>query len=104
MLQSLAFPEIDLRQQRIDMPSTNTCHWLVSLAAYQNWSLKGCGFLWLKGKAGAGKSTLMKHALEEVRAIHRGSGTIVTGYFHDTRGSPLEKSVVGLFRSILYQF
>lgn len=94
---------MDSRQASIEAPSHHTCGWLKSLSSYQNWFHQGQGFLWLKGKVGAGKSTLMKHALEETRSVHHGSKTVVAGYFHNSRGAVLEQSPLGLFRSIIYQ-
>ena len=57
--------------------------------------------LWIKGKPGAGKSTLMKHALrhcEEVFADH-----LIVAYFFNARGEILEKTPLGMLRSIVYQ-
>lgn len=94
---------MDHRRQAIRPPSNNACGWLKSLSVYQQWSGQGHGFLWLKSKVGAGKSTLMKHALEEMRTKYEGSGAVVVGHFHDARGTELERSSLGLFRSIIYQ-
>ncbi len=57
--------------------------------------------LWIKGKPGAGKSTLMKHTLrycEEVFADH-----LIVAYFFNARGEILEKTPLGMLRSIVYQ-
>ncbi|KAK4138478.1 hypothetical protein BT67DRAFT_368450, partial [Trichocladium antarcticum] len=56
------------------------------------------GVLWIKGKPGAGKSTLMKHALqhcEEVFVDH-----LIVAYFFNARGEILEKTPLGMLRSI----
>ncbi|KAJ6439239.1 hypothetical protein O9K51_08651 [Purpureocillium lavendulum] len=59
------------------------------------------GFLWIKGKPGAGKSTLMKFALADARKkmMHQ---TIIS-FFFNARGNDLEKSTPGLYRSLLLQ-
>lgn len=60
------------------------------------------GFLWIKGKPGAGKSTIMKQALQRVK--RQLAGTIVISYFFNARGEdPLEKSTLGMYRSLLHQ-
>lgn len=45
----------------------------------------------------------MKHALEKMQTRYDGSGAVVVGHFHDARGTELERSLLGLFRSIVYQ-
>lgn len=94
---------MDYRRQAIRPPSNDTCGWLKSLPVYQQWSGQGHGFLWLKGKVGAGKSTLIKHAVEEMKTKYDESSALVVGHFHDARGTDLERSLLGLFRSIVYQ-
>ncbi|KAK4239627.1 hypothetical protein C8A03DRAFT_42779 [Achaetomium macrosporum] len=59
------------------------------------------GFLWLKGKPGTGKSTLMKFALANARKSMR--DTIVISFFFNARGADLEKSTAGMYRSLLLQ-
>jgi len=57
--------------------------------------------LWIKGKPGAGKSTLMKHALhhyEDIFATH-----LIAAYFFHARGDMLEKTPLGMLRSIVFQ-
>jgi hypothetical protein len=60
----------------------------------------------LKGKPGAGKSTLFKHALRQIKTVPfvRDSRQVLTlSFFFNGRGSELHKSSLGLFRSILFQ-
>jgi hypothetical protein len=55
----------------------------------------------MKGKVGMGKSTLMKHALacqENFFPNH-----LVVAYFFNARGEVLEKTPLGMLRSIIYQ-
>ena len=57
--------------------------------------------LWIKGKPGAGKSTLMKHALrrcDDIFADH-----LIAAYFFHARGDVLEKTPLGMLRSIVFQ-
>jgi len=59
------------------------------------------GLLWIKGKPGAGKSTLVRHVLAtDERASHK---IVFASFFFHARGSVLQKSPLGLFRSLLHQ-
>jgi hypothetical protein len=53
----------------------------------------------VKGKPGAGKSTLMKF----VAAKMKRQQSIVTSFFFNARGDGLEKSTTGMYRSLLSQ-
>jgi ankyrin repeat protein len=59
------------------------------------------GFLWIKGKPGAGKSTLMKFALNH--ALSTMEQAVVVSFFFHARGGQLEKSTLGAYQSILLQ-
>lgn len=59
------------------------------------------GFFWIKGKPGSGKSTLMKFALTEIK--NSAADSIVLSFFFNARGADLEKTTLGLYRSILVQ-
>ena len=52
------------------------------------------------GKPGAGKSTLMKYALKEAP---RKEDTVVVSFFFSARGSAIQKTSMGMFRSLLHQ-
>jgi ankyrin repeat protein len=105
-LQSLSFRNIDSRRHDIASAHQNTCDWLFATAQFQQWQNRGDpksynGVLWIKGKPGAGKSTLMKHALLHYQNSF--SGHAVAAYFFNARGDALEKSPLGMLRSVLYQ-
>ena len=55
--------------------------------------------LWIKGKPGSGKSTLMKHA---VNLAEHNRSRFICFYVHG-RGTELQKTPFGLFRSLLHQ-
>ncbi|KAI0125984.1 hypothetical protein BJ170DRAFT_456668 [Xylariales sp. AK1849] len=83
-----------------------TCQWLLKTHQYLDWlDTKKLdnhyGFLWIKGKPGAGKSTLMKFAVSHARRTLKQK--IVISFFFNARGDDLEKSTVGLYRSLLLQ-
>ncbi|QLI67824.1 Ankyrin-1 [Metarhizium brunneum] len=106
LLESLRFDQIDARQMTIKNAHAKTCKWLLQTPAYLDWLdpnkfNEHFGFLWIKGKPGAGKSTLMKFALANARK--KTKGKIIISFFFNARGSDLEKSTIGLYRSILLQ-
>ncbi|KAH6681007.1 hypothetical protein F5X68DRAFT_243102 [Plectosphaerella plurivora] len=105
-LQSLSFPNMDARQDDIANAYPHTCDWLFSTAKFKEWRdltdpPTHNGVLWIKGKPGAGKSTLMKrtlHRCEEVFNDH-----LIVAYFFNARGKILEQTPLGMLRSIIYQ-
>lgn len=58
--------------------------------------------LWIKGKAGAGKSVIMKKILNTIQKREL-PGFIVAAFFFNARGAELERNTMGMYRSLLYQ-
>ncbi|KAH7175768.1 hypothetical protein EDB81DRAFT_22618 [Dactylonectria macrodidyma] len=103
-LRSLAFPEMDSRSHDIDAAAKGTCTWLLRHQTCTSWASCGRGLLWIKGKPGSGKSTLLRYVLNHVMAIpNTGEGALILSFFLHGRGSELQKTPLGLFRSLLYQ-
>ncbi|KAF4953747.1 hypothetical protein FGADI_5740 [Fusarium gaditjirri] len=103
LIESLEYPEMYRRQIVIKRPWIGTGEWLFRTREYQAW-LKGTHrFLWIKGKAGAGKSVLMKRTLQELQMRSDSGVPAVAFFFFDGSGTGLEKSSTGLLRAILYQ-
>jgi ankyrin repeat protein len=105
-LDALAFPQIDARLLNIKKAHDRTCMWLLEQSEYQDWLdpdkiQKHHGFLWVKGKPGAGKSTMVKYALAHARKEMASS--VIISFFFNARGEALEKSTVGMYRSLLFQ-
>ncbi|KAN0072779.1 ankyrin repeat domain containing protein [Elaphomyces granulatus] len=62
------------------------------------------GFLWIKGKPGAGKSILMKFLFSDAKeSVKSNPNAIIISFFFNARGDYLETSAVGLYRSLLLQ-
>ncbi|CAF9914193.1 MAG: hypothetical protein GOMPHAMPRED_008096 [Gomphillus americanus] len=96
------------RLMTIRNPHPNTCSWLFQHPVYEDWLddshfTRHHGFLWIKGKPGAGKSTLMKFIRKHFDSQSAVSQTSLISFFFNARGSDLEKSTVGMWRSLLSQ-
>ncbi|KAH0431004.1 nacht and ankyrin domain protein [Colletotrichum camelliae] len=106
LLESLTFNQIDARQMTIKRAHAKTCKWVLRSPQYLDWldhtkRDTHHGFLWIKGKPGTGKSTLMKFVSTNYRKKMQQS-TLIT-FFFNARGEQLEKSTVGMYRSLLFQ-
>ncbi|KAI1824905.1 hypothetical protein F4861DRAFT_530659 [Xylaria intraflava] len=108
LMDSLSFDKIDARHSNIKPAFGKTCTWLLSHPDYIKWLTptefpQHYGLLWIHGKPGAGKSTIMKfiytRALENK---YKNSNTVIS-FFFNARGDDLEKSTEGMYRSLLLQ-
>lgn len=101
LLESLAFDHIHARLRNVAQALPDTCQWIFQHQHFATWSTQ-CGFLWIKGKPGSGKSTILKEIYswaEKTWSTH-----CVLSYFFNARSpSVLEKSPLGLYRSLLHQ-
>ena len=105
-LDSLSFEQIDARLLNIKKAHDMACNWLYEHLEYKMWLNRDFthehhGFMWIKGKPGAGKSTMMKHALLKTKKVL--AGATIISFFFNSRGSILEKSTLGIYRSLLFQ-
>ncbi|SCO58686.1 uncharacterized protein FFMR_15842 [Fusarium fujikuroi] len=109
-LQSLWFPAINRRYESLGSPAEHTCHWLFDDENFHNW-LHGRnqeryqGLIWIKGKPGSGKSMLMGEAFRRAtrRQAEASTPSQTAAFFFSGKGDEPEHSVVGLFRSLIYQ-
>ncbi|KAF4868962.1 Protein TANC2 [Colletotrichum siamense] len=107
LLELLNFDQKDSRQSSIRTAHAKTCRWLLTHADYEAWLnperlIQHHGFLWIRGKPGAGKSTIMKFAYGNMRRDRRRHGT-TAAFFFNARGDYIERSVPGMYRSLLLQ-
>ncbi|KAJ5703720.1 hypothetical protein N7493_010858 [Penicillium malachiteum] len=104
LLRSLAFPQMLDRRDNIEACHTNTCEWILELDEYQSWRNQPRGLLWIKGKPGAGKSTLMLFLHDRLKELQDGSqGIIRLDFFFTARGVEMQRTPLGMFRSLLNQ-
>ncbi|KAJ5597341.1 hypothetical protein N7537_007425 [Penicillium hordei] len=104
LLRSLAFPQMLDRRDNIEPCHTNTCQWILELDEYQSWRNQSCGLLWVKGKPGAGKSTLMAFLHDKLKESQDGiHGIIRLDFFFTARGTEMQRTPLGMLRSLLNQ-
>ncbi|KAM0805354.1 hypothetical protein BDR22DRAFT_785401, partial [Usnea florida] len=115
ILDALHFRSIDERRATIAKAHRRTFQWIYHDGISQkcfwddlpNWLATGRGCYWISGKAGSGKSTLMKYILGNTKtadALQRWSGSselVVAPFFFWYAGTPLQKSQAGLLRALL---
>lgn len=106
-LQSLAFPNMNQRTQNLETPAEGTCSWLFKHETFVDWfdhknQDRSCGLLWLRGKPGSGKSTLIKEASFRARE-KSDSECHIASFFFNAKGDGLEHSLTGMLRSVLHQ-
>ncbi|KAI0455725.1 ankyrin repeat-containing domain protein [Xylaria acuta] len=104
LMNSLSFQSMYSRAWNIESAQYETCEWILQHPVYLTWLdlgqySKSRGFLWIRGKPGAGKSTLMKFISTHASENH----PTVVSFFFNARGGDLEKSVEGMYRSLLHQ-
>ena len=116
-LESLYFPEIYCRQEEIKDAHKETFKWIFDESGeklrpwsnFVDWLEKGSGTYWINGKAGSGKSTLMNYILnqrETTEVLERwasGRKLLTSAVFFWTAGTPLQKSIQGFLRSLIFQ-
>ncbi|KAF7531972.1 hypothetical protein G7054_g8378 [Neopestalotiopsis clavispora] len=109
LLGMLRFPEIDDRLINLKEPAGDTCQWFLLKPEYISWQSsqrlsQHPKFLWIRGKPATGKSILMKFLYFEAKkekSINHDS--LVIPFFFNARGSELERSVLGCYRSLLVE-
>jgi ankyrin repeat protein len=106
LMESLRFDQIDARYATIKNAHAKTCKWLLQNSEHTEWLDPARlphhhGFLWIKGKPGTGKSTLMKFAFSQASKSKKRN--VVIAFFFNARGEVLEKTIIGMYRSLLLQ-
>jgi hypothetical protein len=116
MFSRLCFEELDHRINSIPAPHPGSFEWMFDDAQRDQGGLlewlgntRGDNFFWVTGKPGSGKTAAMKFLFRNPRVfdyLEAWSGHapgITSGFFFWHCGSPLQKSGIGLLRSLLYE-
>ncbi|KAI0809323.1 hypothetical protein GGR55DRAFT_689505 [Xylaria sp. FL0064] len=113
IVSSLRYTEIDNRESNIAKAHENTLQWLFK----DNWLESSEQLYWITGKAGSGKSTLMKYISKSDGTTDGGSkcdtylekwagskdALLVASFYFWASGTSMQASQSGLFRSLLFQ-
>jgi hypothetical protein len=116
LLATLSFSELSEREERVSNALRNTFEWIYrdpepgvdSWASFATWLERGDGIYWIGGKAGSGKSTLMKFLQRDRRTTKflevwsKGLPLTTSGFFFWNSGTEIQMSQEGLLRSLLY--
>ncbi|KAF2656812.1 hypothetical protein K491DRAFT_757287 [Lophiostoma macrostomum CBS 122681] len=111
VLKSLYFRDMNTRREHITDAEEHTNAWLFDnpKSAFRTWLQSPASLYCVIGKAGSGKSTLMKFACrheETTKALQTWASTsklYIASFFFWNSGSEMEKSQRGLFQGLLYQ-
>ena len=116
IVRSLGFDGVSEREEGIKDAHPQTFEWLydevsntgLGASNILHWLRQGSGTFWVSGKAGSGKSTLMKFfhqdkRTEEALTFWAGESQVVTSsFFFWNAGNRMQKSQQGLLQTLLY--
>ncbi|KAL2060353.1 hypothetical protein VTL71DRAFT_9748 [Oculimacula yallundae] len=118
LLNRLRFSGIREREERIAEAEEQTFEWIycdpeISSKPWTSFIAwlgdPDSALYWITGKAGAGKSTLMKYLHRDRRTLHflekwvQGSNLVTAAFFFWNSGTSMQMSMIGLLQSLLYQ-
>ena len=119
ILESLQYKRMKARRENIVEAHAKTFKWIYDERAlsqhgelqhhFLQWLKNSNGIFWVTGKAGSGKSTLMKFITEHPKtrqALSQWTShqhLITAGFYFWHAGTALQKSQEGLLRSLLYE-
>jgi hypothetical protein len=107
LMEALKFDSMGDRIMSVSPACAQTCTWFLDRPEYTSWRAsadreKHNGVLWIKGKAGAGKSTLMRFIYDHAQKQYQDE-LHLPFFFNGRSPDQLAKSVEGMYRSVLYQ-
>ena len=110
VLQSLHFSHVNVRYFDVKKAHAKTCEWIFSKTNFIDWLRSSNRHpYWISGKAGSGKSTLMKFICNDPRTMENlqrwaASQNLFLGrHFFWSVGTPMQKSQKGMLQTLLFQ-
>jgi hypothetical protein len=122
LLDGLAYPHMTNRYEEILEAHPNTFEWIFSdpkgesrpWSDFGTWLREDGGIYWINGKAGSGKSTLMKHIFDEPKTrkyLQQWCNSCpslvfrccIATFFFWNSGTSMQQSQQGLLSSLLFQ-
>lgn len=110
IINTLRFTAMETRKLSIPEAHQNSFTWALENVSHSNlatWLRDNDGIFWVSGKPGSGKSTLMKHIYEDEmteKYLNAWAGEyrlVKSGFFFWSSGTSMQKSQLGLLRSVL---
>jgi NACHT domain len=117
ILDSLRFGSMSMRHSKIPEAHAKTFGWIFEDSTHDScpptrfgdWLRTRNDLYWVSGKAGSGKSTLMKYLCNHTRTKEAlqtwagGKKLVVASFFFWVAGSDMQKSQEGLLQSLLFE-
>lgn len=112
ILRTLYYEQLREREFAIMDAHAKTFQWVFARNTdyrFLEWLREQNGIYWITGKAGSGKSTLIKFIIEQYatsKALREWAGSddlIILKHFFWSPGTAIQKSQEGLFRALLFQ-
>lgn len=117
LLNSFRFPVMRDREENITEAERATFEWVFDKSDladgrwdnFPQWFASEKPLYWFSGKAGSGKSTLMKHVFSHeqttslIKSWAKEVPVVAAGFFFWNAGGPMQKSQEGLLQSLIYQ-
>ncbi|KAK2762644.1 hypothetical protein FQN54_000817 [Arachnomyces sp. PD_36] len=114
VLSELVYPTVHNREEAISDAHQETFKWIFSdqthySSNFMDWLRRGNGVYWINGKAGSGKSTLMKYVSENrrtkslLREWAEDLDLMTARFYFWISGTLEQRSQSGLLRSVLYE-
>jgi hypothetical protein len=117
ILKSLNFPSRPVRHDNISRSHKKTFQWIINPdedseegagKQFRDWLRFGEEIFWFSGKAGSGKSAMMKFLAdheatrEMLEEWANESKLVIASHYFWSAGTPMQKSHEGLYRTLLY--
>jgi hypothetical protein len=113
LLESLYDKDMNARRNQIEKRHTVTFSWVFNEEiqrpwdSFTEWLSSKDSIYWICGKAGSGKSTLIKFLIDDERTSQYlykwAPDCLIYSYFIWNSGTRIQRSILGLLRSLLYQ-
>jgi hypothetical protein len=92
---------MESREGQANTALDNTCGWILDHESYRKWLQQDSGLLWIMGGPGTGKSTVMAFLFRKFRVMNPSKLTL--DFFFHGRGQDLQKTPIGMYRTLLHQ-
>ncbi|KAJ2974990.1 hypothetical protein NUW58_g8485 [Xylaria curta] len=117
IINAFHFENFATRRQQVSKAHANTFEWIfrgvlpnkTARIGFPDWLLNGNGIFWICGKAGSGKSTLMKFisrhptTLDYLQRWSVSQPLVLGSFYFWNPGTDLQKSQEGLLRSLIFE-